>query len=158
MADPIDEIFNGTPDGIDEEELLEINAAQQQRQTEIESMQETLSEEQQPSSPTTTESQPKQQTKPSTEEKPKESKESEGPNRLQGALESVSVGPVGLSDFAVDAINLIPGVDIPKLPKFNNDIAQTTREMVSIIGPTIGLTMLGQSGAAAGVALSLIHI
>ena len=43
MADPIDEIFNGTPDGIDEEELLEINAAQQQRQTEIEAMQETLS-------------------------------------------------------------------------------------------------------------------
>ena len=44
MSDPIDEIFNGTPDGIDEEELLEINAAQQQRQTEIEAMQETLSE------------------------------------------------------------------------------------------------------------------
>ena len=59
---------------------------------------------------------------------------------------------VGLLDAAVDALNLIPNVDIPKVPKFESEVSQSLREISSIVLPTVGLTMAGGVGlgAAAG--------
>ena len=45
MADPIDEIFNGTPDGIDEEELNQMNAENQQGIAELQTYEKSLEEE-----------------------------------------------------------------------------------------------------------------
>ncbi len=55
----------------------------------------------------------------------------------------------GVSDFAVDALNLIPNVDIPKAPKFENDINQSVREISSIVIPTVALGGAGAAGLAA---------
>lgn len=52
----------------------------------------------------------------------------------------------GGADFLVDAVNLIPKVDIPKLPKAQNDLAQTVRELSSIIVPTVLLSRAGIKG------------
>ena len=38
MSDPINDIFNGTPDGIDQDELLEMEAANQQRAADAETL------------------------------------------------------------------------------------------------------------------------
>ena len=48
MSDPIDEIFNGTPGGIDEDDLNEMEAANQQRAAELETTAAELEEKPQP--------------------------------------------------------------------------------------------------------------
>ena len=55
----------------------------------------------------------------------------------------------GVSDFVVDALNLIPNVDIPKAPKFENDVNQSVREISSIVIPTVALGGAGAAGLAA---------
>ena len=52
-------------------------------------------------------------------------------NIAQGAV----AGQLGALDFAVDAINLIPGVDLPKVPRFENEATQMTRDLASFIVP-----------------------
>tara|TARA_Y100000996_G_scaffold337950_1_gene274712 strand:- start:7845 stop:11804 length:3960 start_codon:yes stop_codon:yes gene_type:complete len=51
----------------------------------------------------------------------------------------------GTVDFAIDAFNLTPA-NIPKLPKFKNDIAQGFREISSVVIPTFFLSRLGIKG------------
>lgn len=60
--------------------------------------------------------------------------------------EGAMAAPVALTDFGVDLVNKIPGVNIPKVPKFKNDLTQAARELTSIIAPTIILTRLGKGG------------
>lgn len=55
----------------------------------------------------------------------------------------------GVEDFVIDALNLIPNVDIPKAPKFENDINQSVREISSIVIPTVALGGAGSAGLAA---------
>jgi hypothetical protein len=55
--------------------------------------------------------------------------------------------PTSLLDFGVDTLNLIPGVNIPKITPFQNEIAQATREISSVVTPTI---LLGRAGNQAG--------
>jgi len=47
--------------------------------------------------------------------------------------------PAGLWDFAAPIINLIPGVTAKPVPKFENEIAQTVREISSVVIPTMAL-------------------
>jgi len=51
--------------------------------------------------------------------------------------EGAMAAPAGLADFGVDIINIIPGVEIPKLPKFQNEAMQTFREISSIVTPNL---------------------
>ena len=39
----------------------------------------------------------------------------------------------GVEDFVLDALNLIPNVDIPKAPKFENDINQSVRRSLLLL-------------------------
>ena len=158
MSDPINEIFNGTPDGIDAEELQQMQAAEQQRLQEIQTMQQELTEEgpKQTGGATASPSQPQ----PQVEQKPEKTEEQKSKDKQlsdmtlgvfgdDGKEKNIAqqtasyvgatlMGPaVPLSDFAVDAVNIIPGVDVPKLPKFNNSIAQATREITSVLAPTV---------------------
>ena len=55
----------------------------------------------------------------------------------------------GVEDFVLDALNLIPNIDIPKAPKFENDINQSVREISSIVIPTVALGGAGSAGLAA---------
>lgn len=45
--------------------------------------------------------------------------------------------PTGVADFGTDVLNMIPGVDIPEIPEFKNDIFQGLRELSSIIAPNV---------------------
>jgi hypothetical protein len=65
--------------------------------------------------------------------------------RKQGSELDLMV-PAGLLDFGADLLNMIPNVKVPKIPKFENDIAQSVRELSSIVIPT--LTLGGIGGAA----------
>ena len=63
----------------------------------------------------------------------------------------------GVADFAVDAVNLIPGVDVPKLPKYQNDLATGLRQLTSLIAPNVfiaGRVVKGIQGATKGYAFA----
>ena len=51
--------------------------------------------------------------------------------------------PAGLWDFAAPIINLIPGVTAKPVPKFENEVAQSVREISSVVIPTM---VLGGAG------------
>ena len=55
----------------------------------------------------------------------------------------------GLADFGVDVLNVIPGVNIPKATDFENEVAQSVREISSVVVPTM---IFGSAMQAAGVA------
>ena len=87
---------------------------------------------------------------------PVEEKKNNDPKNPIEAVQQLAEGtlaiPTGAVDFGVDAINLIPGANVPKLPKFKNEIAQAAREISSFVLPTIfltrGLGFLGKAGQA----------
>ena len=63
---------------------------------------------------------------------------------------SIMAGPAGVADFGTDLINLIPGVNMPKAPKFQNEMAQASRDIASVMAPTLfGGQYLQGLGAAA---------
>ena len=66
------------------------------------------------------------------------------------AFELAAAVPTGGLDFAVDVVNVIPGVNVPKLTKFENDAAQAIRDVSSVVLPTIGgVGLLKGAGMAA---------
>ena len=58
----------------------------------------------------------------------------------------------GVADFIVDALNLIPNVNIPKVPRFENDVNQSIREISSIVIPTMATGGLGSAALGARAA------
>jgi len=65
------------------------------------------------------------------------------------AAELAAAVPTSLLDFGVDVLNVLPGVNIPKLTKFENETAQAVRQISAVVTPTI---LLGAGGKAAGTA------
>ena len=55
--------------------------------------------------------------------------------------------PTGLVDFGTDLLNMIPGVDIPEIPEFKNEVVQGGRELASIIVPNF----IGIGAATKGI-------
>lgn len=55
----------------------------------------------------------------------------------------------GIQDFITGTINLIPGVNIKQRPKFENEVAQTVREISSVVLPTMLLGGAGSAGLTA---------
>ena len=91
-------------------------------------------EQQSTSSPT---AQPQQTSKeePKKEEEGEEGEENILDTVKNAALfvkDSINLPSEALADFAIDTINLIPGVDIKK-SKFQNDALQSTREVMSVV-------------------------
>ena len=163
MSDPINEIFNGTPDGIDEEELQLMEAAEQQRLANIQQQNQVQEEEQQPGGATASPTQPQQQ---QTQQPAQPTQNKEEPKRDQQSIyeEGFDLGDaaratsqqavaaqVGLIDFGTDLVNMVPGVNIPKIPKFENDVAQAGREISSVLVPLVtgGIAAKGLQGAGA---------
>ncbi len=65
---------------------------------------------------------------------------------LGGFVKSVAVGTaedlapiVGVSDTIIDTINLIPGVDLPKVPEYESNTTQALRNISGLIIPSLGL-------------------
>lgn len=58
--------------------------------------------------------------------------------------------PTGVLDFATDVVNIIPGVEIPKLPEFQYAEYQAARDISGIVVPTLtGTAKLKGLGVAA---------
>ena len=55
----------------------------------------------------------------------------------------------GIADFGVDVLNIIPGVNIPKANDFENEVAQSVREISAVVVPTM---VFGGTMQAAGAA------
>lgn len=64
-------------------------------------------------------------------------------------MERMSAPGVGVTDFATDAVNMVlpKSAQIPKVSKYEDGVAQATRQISSVVLPTI---MLGGLGMAAG--------
>ena len=54
----------------------------------------------------------------------------------------------GVIDFGTDVLNVIPGVNIPKANDFENEVAQSVREISSVVVPTM---VFGGTMQAAGI-------
>ena len=66
------------------------------------------------------------------------------------AMELAAAIPTGGLDFGVDLINVIPGVNVPKVTKFENEAAQAIRDVSSVVLPTVGgVGLLRGAGLAA---------
>jgi DNA-nicking Smr family endonuclease len=159
MNDSSNELYAGTPDDVDEERKEQIRREMEAREREIaelEALQQKpaqKSQATQPEAKAPAAAQPTQQPQ-TTKETPQEKEDFYGvdtsfqddgidPSVAQVAAEGVLSPFVGATDFVVDAINLIPNVDLPKIPKFENDVTQSVRELSSIVLPTIGLGAFG---------------
>ena len=58
--------------------------------------------------------------------------------------------PVGVVDFATDLINMVPGVEIPKMPEFQYKEYEAARNIASVVVPTMATSgVLGAAGKAA---------
>ncbi len=159
MNDSSNELYAGTPDDVDEERKEQIRREMEAREREIaelEALQQKPAQKPQATQPEAKAPaavQPTQQPQ-TTKETPQEKEDFYGvdtsfqddgidPSVAQVAAEGVLSPFVGATDFVVDAINLIPNVDLPKIPKFENDVTQSVRELSSIVLPTIGLGAFG---------------
>lgn len=87
---------------------------------------------------------------PVQQEQPKKKEEPmDAGDYARTVAEGAFAAPSGMVDFGVDLVNKIPGVEIPKLPKFQNQVAQAARELSSLIIPTVLLTKGGSKAALA---------
>ena len=169
MDDYDEQLTGGTPPDLTEEELLRLQAEQEEENARLQEIKEDLAElesgQVQTPKPVATapkqeiEQQPQQQSeqepKQQQEEQPEEDRE--GPDRfgfLPPALAEITTAPgAGIADFAVDAFNLVTRQEVPKIPEFQNEIAQTIRELSSIVIPTVvfsgaGSVALGRAAIA----------
>ena len=146
MSDPINDIFNGTPDGIDQDELLEMEAANQQRAADAETLKTEAEEKPQ------YDVAPDSKTKSEPDVKPEPAKAEQVKNERMSVDDILAgKGPVmpgeavatGTIDWGVDLINKIPGVSIPKLPKYQDEVATSIRDISSVVVPTVALTLTG---------------
>ena len=70
-------------------------------------------------------------------------------NPLNWANYPAAMG-AGYVDFLTDTVNLIPGVNLPKLPKYESASLQGVRQMASIIIPSLSISgLLKRQGASA---------
>ena len=77
----------------------------------------------------------------------KEPQKEEPTNLVQDIAEGALAVPTGAVDWAVDLYNVLPTPDLPKIPKFKNELFQAAREISSFIVPTVLITR-GLGGAA----------
>tara|TARA_R100001015_G_scaffold18725_2_gene12656 strand:- start:1214 stop:5104 length:3891 start_codon:yes stop_codon:yes gene_type:complete len=146
-----EQLLGGTLPELTEEERLQLLAEQQQLQNEID----VLSEGTEPQVTETTESEASAQ--PVQEEQ-----QQEQPTGIRvgndfidrNAPENVKAGIVfgtSLLDAGADLLNLIPGVNLPKVPKFEQEVTQTVREVSSVVLPTmVGTGALTSAAKGAG--------
>ena len=71
-------------------------------------------------------------------------------NPLRPVTDVFAAGGAGIADFAVDTVNIIPGVNIPKLPKYESGVLQGIREISGIVIPSLygGMWLKGLGAAA----------
>ena len=129
-------------EAIDEEDLLQMEQDEQDLITEEIVPTEAAEETQQTQTPST-EGQQQQQA-----QQPKE----EG-NAGRTTAEALLAVPTGTADWGISLYNkVMPGevLDLPEIPRFQNEVTQSIRDISSVVVPTVLITKgLGTVGAAA---------
>ena len=123
--------------GVDEDTLELLEQREDLREETIQDLGGEIQEEE--PSTSTNEQQPQQQQAPSTEEAPKEEKG----NALKTTAEAALAIPTGTVDWGIGLVNtIIPGerLDLPHIPKFENEVTQSIRDISSVVVPTIFIT------------------
>jgi hypothetical protein len=134
---PIDEVFNGTPELTDE--MRQQMALEEQARAESQQLIESQAMGQQAATPAAS--------APSETSTPKPSAPKGGQNALQVGFDALSAAGTGLNDYFIDELNKAPFIDFKKRPKFENEAVQSVREISSMILPMV---MLGAAGKRAG--------
>lgn len=155
MNDYDEQLLEGTPDLTPEEiAILEAERLQVQSYLEPEETQEvTQTQVSQPTATAESLQAPEEQLQPSTEQPQTspyrtETGEIDQEKISREGAEFDIMAPVALADTAIDALNLIPGLDIPKVPEFENQVAQSLRQIMSIVLPNLALTGVGTAALA----------
>ena len=141
--DPLEGLLNSTA-GVDEDTLELLEQREDLREETIQDLGGEIQEEE--TSTSTNEQQPQQQQATSTEEAPKEEKG----NALKTTAEAALAIPTGTVDWGIGLVNtIIPGerLDLPHIPKFENEVTQSIRDISSVVVPTIFITK-GLGGVA----------
>ena len=71
---------------------------------------------------------------------------------LQNLVDFLAAPGQGLNDYVIDELNKIPGLNLKKGPKYQNDVNQAVREISSIVTPTV---VIGRKALQAGNAANL---
>ena len=164
MYDPL----MGSKEGAADDEVLQrIQDERQQQLQDPAVLNEQIAAPTEESAPTQTAAKSAQEStpEPQAQQEPEtvEQKKEVGDNFIDQAAEALApVGEVfqagrelgmapaaGTVDFLVDAVNMVPGVELQKYPEYQNKYAQTSRELASFIVPTLLLT---KTGLGAGIA------
>lgn len=141
MNDYEDQLLGGTLPELTPEQKAELAQEQEKTQADLEMLSPEVEQPEMPQAAATAApvEAPPQQT--------------EGPDNygfLPKEVAELTTAPgAGISDTIFEALNLIPNVDIPKAPKFENQVAQSIREISSIVIPTVVLGGAGSAGIAA---------
>ena len=151
------EILFGTPDmTAEEEQQLRLQAEQTAQDMQImESMaqQQMLQQEAAAQQPQRSQQQSAQPTGQAQQQQPKGDR-----NIVQQAFDALAAPGQGVNDWFVDTINLLPGVELRKAPKFQNDVTQGLREVSSVVLPTIFLTKGMGSGLQTAATASRVKM
>jgi hypothetical protein len=151
------EILFGTPDmTAEEEQQMQLQAEQTAQDMQImESMaqQQMLQQEAAAQQPQRSQQQSAQPTGQAQQQQPKGDR-----NIVQQAFDALAAPGQGVNDWFVDTINLLPGVELRKAPKFQNDVTQGLREVSSVVLPTIFLTKGMGSGLQTAATASRVKM
>jgi hypothetical protein len=151
------EILFGTPDmTAEEEQQMQLQAEQTAQDMQImESMarQQALQQEAAAQQPQRSQQQSAQPTGQAQQQQPKGDR-----NIVQQAFDALAAPGQGVNDWFVDTINLLPGVELRKAPKFQNDVTQGLREVSSVVLPTIFLTKGMGSGLQTAATASRVKM
>ena len=79
-----------------------------------------------------------------------------GQNIIQQTFDVLAAPGQGVNDWFVDTLNLIPGLNLKKRTKFENQSVQTAREISSVVLPSIFITKGLGSGLGAAASASKI--
>jgi hypothetical protein len=151
------EILFGTPDmTAEEEQQMQLQAEQTAQDMQImESMarQQALQQEAAAQQPQRSQQQSAQPTGQAQQQQPKGDR-----NIVQQAFDALAAPGQGVNDWFVDTINLLPGVELRKAPKFQNDVTQGLREVSSVVLPTVFLTKGMGSGLQTAATASRVKM
>jgi hypothetical protein len=151
------EILFGTPDmTAEEEQQMQLQAEQTAQDMQVmESMarQQALQQEAAAQQPQRSQQQSAQPTGQAQQQEPKGDR-----NIVQQAFDALAAPGQGVNDWFVDTINLLPGVELRKAPKFQNDVTQGLREVSSVVLPTIFLTKGMGSGLQTAATASRVKM
>ena len=145
MNDYDQQLSGGTPSNLSEEEQLRVQSEREWYEKQLDDS--TAPEPEQAVTPETEATAPVQQEQ--TQPVQQEVQPTEEPQQAEGLLDNMTGNQVldenlpdvtkagltmaaGITDFAVDAFNLITRQDARKIPEFENEVAQSMREMSSI--------------------------